>query len=345
MSLNDFDKIKALRNGIMVSAIAVSSMAPSHSQAQEIATDHVLTEQNIPQDFDDDIFTLSPDDFRKPGENAKNYEMLRSDFKEIAHLTDFHDEFKNNPYAFAKPGKLKITPTLSFIPITDIEKNSQLEFQKGKAGLTQLSCKEYQSVCVAKNVKAVTNKLMSLHALGKTAEADAILPDFSKKYADKINVSSINVSMMGEDFQALKEDIVKNFSHIYPDFIRQTQDYWSQNHNFDKPEIILNDNQFIAVALTQEYDVTNPENCQLASQTRQYYSKIVDDPQQSQTKTKENEQTDSLSAYKKINSLRQGIPLSMSSKTADKNNVSAQANSKFGKTLQLSAQDFKDLGR
>ena len=147
---------------------------------------------------------------------------------------------------------------------------------------------------------------MSLYALGKTAEADAILPNFSKKFQDKITISDINTSMDGEDYHKLRKEICNNFENIYPEFCQDTQKFWQQNHNFNLPEIKLNDNQFINIALTKYYSVTVPENLQAASEARQDYLKIVQRLQQDQTKEKQKDNSANSSVKEKIQNLRQG---------------------------------------
>ncbi len=180
-----------------------------------------------------------------------------------------------------------------------------------------------------------------MQALGQTAQADSILPDFSQKYADKISVSSINASMSGDDWAALKEDIAKNFTHIYPDFVQKTQDFWKQNNPDYGYEMKINDNQYIAIALTKQYDVTDEKNRQLASQTRQYYYDLVDNLQQSYMNTHQTEQAHPMSTADKIKALQQGKSVEDASKNPQENKPLAKQNNMNMQILQNARQNIK----
>lgn len=307
MPITKLDKIKNLRNGITIGAIAAASLfASSPATAQTADIKNTTTEKAVSpknKENEENILTLNPEDIRKPGENAVTNKEASEDFQAIAHLTNFAEWFKKSPghpnEKYNEP--LRIIPTLLFIPTPELSTLAAYEFKLGKPELSQLSLQDYQSVCVARNTSATAQKLMALYALGKTDEADAILPNFSKKFQDKIYISSINTSMNGEDYHKLHREISKNFEKIYPEFCQDTQKFWQQNHNFDLPEIKLNDNQFINIALTKYYSVTVPENLPKASETRKAYLEIVQRLQE-----KQNDKSANSSVKGKIQNLRQG---------------------------------------
>lgn len=289
MKLKDSSKLRALRLGIPASALALSSVSISPAEAQT-PDNHSIRQETVTQNMQKisaDTLQLSPEQFSNAGaednpfldfaietENATSLDGAYADFMAISDMTEFTEAFKTNPQAFGKPGKLRLSPTIAFISNSDVKKIAQADTQINMQKFTQLSQKDYASVCAAKQVEKTIQKLMALKALNMADKADEIYKGFNAAYGDKIQSSSINVSMLGEDYKKLKNEILENFHNIYPNFSAETENFWKNNHDFNLPEISINDNQFINIALTKFYDVTNVENRNLASQTRKTFDEI-----------------------------------------------------------------------
>ena len=290
MKIKDSNKLRALRLGIPASALALSTVSISPTAAQT-PDNHVIRQETVAQNTQEiksDTLQLSPEQFSSTGaedspfldfaiqaENATSLDAAYADFKAISDMTEFTEAFKTNPQAFGKPGKLRLSPTIAFISNADAKKIAQSENKINNPKLSQLSKDDYASVCAAKQVEKTIQKLMALKAMNMTDKAEEIYKGFNATYGDKIQVSSINVSMQKEDYQKLKEDILENFHSIHPNFSQDIDNFWQSNHDFNIPEISINDNQFINIALTKFYDVTNAENRNLAKQSRETFEKIA----------------------------------------------------------------------
>ena len=159
----------------------------------------------------------------------------------------------------------------------------------------QLSLKDYQEVCAYHSVRNIKSKLIALHALGKDEEAEKILPGFKENFSDKISVTSMCSSIMNDDDKALEEAIIKNFNRIYPDFSKVTENVWRQKHDFQKPEIQMNDNQFINLTKNTRYDVENSDNQVYAYKFRKKYADIVESAK-NKDKVQENTQVETNNA-------------------------------------------------
>lgn len=87
----------------------------------------------------------------------------------------------------------------------------------------RLSEDNYQTVNLAKLTEESVKHLMALYANGDKETVEKLLPDFEKKYGNKISVKGDNISMKENDCQQLRQDIVQNFENFYPNFIAKSK--------------------------------------------------------------------------------------------------------------------------
>lgn len=165
--------------------------------------------------------------------------------------------------------------------------------QKNCSKFERLSLNDYQEVCAYKSILNIERKLMALHALGRDDEAEKILPGFKKNFSNKIfKFMGDHVAIDGNDHKELENAIAKNFNNIYPDFIKDTETAWKEQHDFSKPEIQMKDNQFINLTKVKCYDVENAENQEYAYKFRKKYTDIVESAKNKE-KVQENTQSTS----------------------------------------------------
>lgn len=122
-----------------------------------------------------------------------------------------------------------------------------------------LSLEDYQSVCVQKNVKYTTQKLISLCAQGNVEEADKISPGFYEKYKSSIQETSTGYNVEGDIYQQMQEDVRKDFAKNNPDFLRNTEEKWREDRaaqmltNSDIDSIPVSDNAYYFLATESSY--------------------------------------------------------------------------------------------
>lgn len=310
MTITKQDKIKNLRNGIAVGAIAAASMAPSPVQAQTVDAQNIARENFVApsnNQVSENTLTLSPENFRQPGENALTKEQAREDIWANAQMIPWTEDY------IKEPEELEERLSLSTYKMVFTNRESRQStasadyFEHLKTAWSQqLSLLDYQSLCIGAAVSKTMGRLVLLAADGKTSEANKILPGFSKKYQDKIVVKEDHATISGDDYLKLKKEIQDNFEKIHPEFNRETQKFWQQNHNFDRPEAKLNDNLFVNILCCKHYDVTNPQYRQVASEIRGPNLEVALRLQKSRDREKQSQKEQSLSSSEKIKNLRQG---------------------------------------
>lgn len=182
MAINKSDKIRALRNGLTISAITTFSTALPNSNAQsptlsETKTKHIAA---VPKhDGEDDLSTLSPEDFLVF--NPTEHETTIQDFKKITHLTDFSDDFPKNPEAYGKSDKL-IFGKYMLIAKNNIEEASTFFFDFKKEELAQLSEQDYKSICATqKHTRNDKIKPDILQIPPRPLYADFLPPEYIKQ--------------------------------------------------------------------------------------------------------------------------------------------------------------------
>lgn len=187
-----------------------------------------------------------------------------------------------------------------------------------KAQISALSLDDYQSVCVQRNINNMSGYLIGLCAAGKTEEADKILSGFSAKYKDKLQYCGDNhpVKLENETYEQINADVRKNFKHIFPDFLEQTEKQWHKN----RAEIMMFPDYHVEMSNTAYYTVANhrsiyympsPENDRITAKNRQDNDSIVADMRTQKQHTKQIMKTDAqnakTSAYINIQKLQHPV--------------------------------------
>lgn len=294
-------------------------------------------------------------------ENARTDEEMFRDLKEVISSTKFADWYKeevsrSNTPRSDDPKKLTLTPVLRLISTRDIDsvaRSNPLEDNLSNLD-TNITLQDYQSVCAYRCVEETSQKLMALYAQGKKKEANAILPKFSRRHGKKIERTTNNISMSREDWDALKNNLIKKFNKVFPDFDKQTQAKWETGEEFRAfGAVHLNDNQFINLAATKTYDVTNPENRELAAKTRQQYNDVVNN---SKTKTavkdksktadaQTQKRTKALSVSEIVNAYRNGKTAEQALTSKPEQNTPRETRRNIAQAHSALSRTAKDGGR